>query len=77
MALEENIIQLKHMGKEFKTANGPVKALDDINLESNGEKSSESSVFPERERVHWCAASTCWRFQPPVRYCLREKTWRP
>ena len=33
MALEENIIQLKHMGKEFKTANGPVKALDDINLE--------------------------------------------
>ena len=33
MALEETIIQLKHMGKEFKTANGPVKALDDINLE--------------------------------------------
>ena len=33
MALEETIIQLKHMGKEFKTANCPVKALDDINLE--------------------------------------------
>lgn len=33
MALEETIIQLKHMGKEFRTANGPVKALDDINLE--------------------------------------------
>ena len=33
MALEETIIQLKHMGKEFKTANAPVKALDDINLE--------------------------------------------
>ena len=33
MALEDTIIQLKHMGKEFKTANGPVKALDDINLE--------------------------------------------
>ena len=33
MALEETIIQLKHMGKEFKTANRPVKALDDINLE--------------------------------------------
>ena len=32
MALEETIIQLKHMGKEFKTANGPVKALDDICL---------------------------------------------
>ncbi len=26
MALEETIIELKHMGKEFKTANGPVKA---------------------------------------------------
>ena len=33
MAFEETIIELKHMGKEFKTANGPVKALDDINLE--------------------------------------------
>ena len=33
MASDETIIQLKHMGKEFKTANGPVKALDDINLE--------------------------------------------
>lgn len=33
MALEEPIIQLKNMGKEFKTANGPVVALDDINLE--------------------------------------------
>ena len=30
---EESIIQLRHMGKEFKTANGPVKALDDINLD--------------------------------------------
>lgn len=27
------IIQLKHLGKEFKTANGNVKALEDINLE--------------------------------------------
>lgn len=27
------IIQLKHLGKEFTTTNGPVKALDDINLD--------------------------------------------
>ncbi|MEG7530181.1 MAG: ATP-binding cassette domain-containing protein [Hungatella sp.] len=27
------IIQLKHLGKEFKTANGTVKALEDINLD--------------------------------------------
>lgn len=33
--LEQPIIQLKHLGKEFRTANGPVKALDDINLEIN------------------------------------------
>ena len=33
MALEETIIQLQNMGKEFKTANGPVVALDDINLD--------------------------------------------
>ena len=33
MALEETIIQLRGMGKEFKTANGPVVALDDINLD--------------------------------------------
>ncbi len=33
MAQEETIIQLRNMGKEFKTANGPVVALDDINLE--------------------------------------------
>lgn len=31
--MEQPIIQLKHLGKEFKTANGPVKALDDINLD--------------------------------------------
>lgn len=31
--MEQPIIQLKHLGKEFKTSNGPVKALDDINLE--------------------------------------------
>lgn len=33
MALEQPIIQLRNMGKEFKTANGPVVALDDINLD--------------------------------------------
>lgn len=27
------IIELKHLGKEFKTAGGPVKALEDINLD--------------------------------------------
>lgn len=31
--MEQPIIQLKHLGKEFKTANGTVKALDDINLD--------------------------------------------
>ncbi|MGL5434241.1 MAG: methionine ABC transporter ATP-binding protein [Lachnospiraceae bacterium] len=30
---EQPIIQLKNMGKEFKTANGPVVALSDINLD--------------------------------------------
>jgi D-methionine transport system ATP-binding protein len=33
MAAEETIIRLQNMGKTFKTANGPVVALDDINLE--------------------------------------------
>ncbi len=33
MAEEGTIIELRHMGKEFKTANGPVVALDDINLD--------------------------------------------
>jgi len=33
MALEEPIISLRNVGKEFKTANGPVVALDDINLD--------------------------------------------
>ncbi len=33
MAGEESIIQLRGMGKEFRTANGPVVALDDINLD--------------------------------------------
>ena len=32
MALEEPIIRLRNVGKEFKTTNGPVVALDDINL---------------------------------------------
>ena len=35
IALEEPIIQLRKVGKEFKTANGPVVALDDINLDIN------------------------------------------
>ena len=33
MALEEPIIRLRIVGKEFKTTNGPVVALDDINLD--------------------------------------------
>ena len=33
MTSEEPIIQLRNVGKEFKTANGPVRALDDINLD--------------------------------------------
>ncbi|MCD8081998.1 MAG: ATP-binding cassette domain-containing protein [Clostridiales bacterium] len=33
MAEEDVIIQLKHMGKEFRTSGGPVVALDDINLD--------------------------------------------
>ena len=33
---EQNpIIQLKGLGKQFKTSNGPVTALDDIHLEIN------------------------------------------
>lgn len=33
MALEEPIIRLRNVGKEFKTANGLVVALEDINLD--------------------------------------------
>lgn len=33
MNTQDTIIQLKGMGKEFKTANGPVVALNDINLD--------------------------------------------
>ncbi len=33
MALEEPIIRLRNVGKEYRTANGPVVALDDINLD--------------------------------------------
>lgn len=33
MGVEDPIIQLKNLGKEFKTAGGPVVALDDINLD--------------------------------------------
>ncbi|MFR5601027.1 MAG: methionine ABC transporter ATP-binding protein [Lachnospiraceae bacterium] len=33
MADQQPIITLSGLGKEFQTANGPVKALDDINLE--------------------------------------------
>lgn len=33
MSENQPIIQLKHMGKEFRTAGGPVLALDDINLD--------------------------------------------
>ena len=32
MQTEEPIIELVGLGKEFKTANGPIRALDDINL---------------------------------------------
>lgn len=33
MSENKPIIQLKHLGKEFRTAGGPVMALDDINLD--------------------------------------------
>ncbi len=33
--MEKPIIQIQNLGKEFKTANGPVKALNNINLDIN------------------------------------------
>ena len=33
--MEKPIIQIRNLGKEFKTANGPVRALNDINLNIN------------------------------------------
>jgi D-methionine transport system ATP-binding protein len=33
--MEQPIIQIRNLGKEFKTANGPVRALNDINLDIN------------------------------------------
>ena len=33
--MAEPIIQIRNLGKEFKTANGPVRALNDINLDIN------------------------------------------
>ena len=33
--MEKPIIQIRNLGKEFKTANGPVRALNDINLDIN------------------------------------------
>ena len=35
MEKQQPIIRLKELGKEFKTANGPVRALDHINLDIN------------------------------------------
>ena len=34
-SMEKPIIQIRNLGKEFKTANGPVRALNDINLDIN------------------------------------------
>ena len=34
-SMEQPIIQIRNLGKEFKTANGPVRALNDINLDIN------------------------------------------
>lgn len=77
MALEKNIIQLKHMGKEFKTANGPVKALDDINLEIKRGEIFGIIGLSGAGKSTLVRCINMLEIQPPVRYCLREKTWRP
>lgn len=63
---EEAIIRLEGLGKQFATSNGTVTALDDINLEIRRGEILVSSVFPEQERVPWCAVSTIWRNLPPA-----------
>ena len=76
MALEETIIQLKHMGKEFKTANGPVKALDDINLEIRRGEIFGIIGLSGAGKSTLVRCINMLRSRPPARYCLREKTWQ-
>ena len=55
MQSAEPIIQLVGLGKEFRTANGPIKALDDINLSIEQdvlfENKSLASMRPREKRL--------------------------
>ena len=59
--MEQPIIRIDHLGKEFQTAEGKVRALNDISLEISQGRFSGSSDSAAREKALWSAVSTIWK----------------
>lgn len=74
--MEKPIIQIRNLGKEFKTANGPVRALNDINLDINQGEILVSSVLAAQEKVLWCDVSIIWRHRQRARCYLRDRVFQ-
>ena len=71
---ENPIIQLVGLGKQFQTMNGPVTALEDINLEIRYGEVFGIIGLSGAVRVPWCGASIIWKCPLQERSYLKEKT---
>ena len=61
------MIELKHLGKTYRTSDQEIVALDDINLVIRDGEIFGIIGLSGAGRARWFAASTCWRFRPPVK----------
>ena len=74
--MEKPIIQIRNLGKEFKTANGPVRALNDINLDINQGEIFGIIGLSGAGKVLWCDVSIIWRHRQRARCYLRDRVFQ-
>jgi ABC superfamily ATP binding cassette transporter, ABC protein len=73
----ENIIEIKGLGKTFKTDGEDFVALDQIDLSIRRGSIQVLSVFPVPENPPWFVVSTTWKSPVVDRFISGGRAWAP